>query len=169
MREIKFRAWTKKNEMQYNVVPFQWDYVIDRMWHRCIESNGNGILGSGGTEAKFEVGGFAIEEGNLMQYTGLKDKNGIEIFEGDIVQYAKEYPICPKCPERDEILSYGYCPHCGSKIEKKDNIIIAEVDFQHSRWNFTHEYCECPSLGIIKNTKIIGNKFENPELLKQES
>jgi uncharacterized phage protein (TIGR01671 family) len=144
-RKIKFRAWTKKKEMQYNVVPFQWDYVIDRMWHKCIESNGNGILGSGGTKAKFEIGGYAIEEGDVMQFTGLKDKNGKEIYEGDIID--------------DMIVTYcgddGFClgMNCGWYLQRDDFEIFTGL--------------ECRNNDNGDNYEIIGNIYENPGLLKE--
>ena len=152
MREIKFRAWTKKNEMQYNVVPFQWDYVIDRMWHRCIESNGSGILGSDGTEAKFEVGGLAIEEGNIMQFTGLKDKKEQDLWEGDIVIASLSGIV------NEDIKSIIDFENGCFGIRAIENGILVDS---------TGKFKSFDGCNTQKQIEIIGNKFENPELLKQ--
>lgn len=70
-REIKFRAWHKKYGMTYP----------EEAW--TIESLFNGDNDVFGSPSK----DYAIEDFIVMQFTGLKDKNGKEIYEGDIVEY----------------------------------------------------------------------------------
>ncbi len=158
-REQKFRAWTKKKTMQYNVVPFQWDYVIDTMWHKCIGSNGPGFLGSGGTEAKFEVGGYAINEGDLMQFTGLKDKNGKEIFESDIVKMKNI-----KGSKYNNI-NFAVIYFMGT-FQMFRNDELPPLSFIYLAVQLKQKRLITNDLQICKHIKIIGNIYENPELLK---
>lgn len=134
-RVIKFRAWDGK-QMHENVNPFRWDFVISNAWHRCEKSTGSGMLGSGGDTAEMLVP--AIRYTHLMQFTGLTDKNGKEIYEGDIV---REWP-------------------------KKSNKVSFIVYRNKGFWVDDENYgWEGEDLWNWNKIEIIGNIHENPELL----
>jgi len=119
MREIKFRAWSDKNMHVVKTIHFsQTDGEID----------GVGLAYRG---AYFPIGMV-----NLMQFTGLKDKNGKEIYEGDIVRQREFIP--------------------------NDHTITAEIVFSEGCFILNGwEQFICPN-----QCEVIGNIYENPELLK---
>jgi len=102
MREIKFRAWDKK----YKRMIDGWDLEY---LNEIFESKKDGH--------------FVIDDDlEIMQYTQLKDKNGKEIFEGDIIKTRKDTTIVI-------------------------NSIFHGINFYE------------------KEAEVIGNVYENPELL----
>ena len=83
-----------------------------------------------------------LEDSILMQYTGLKDKNGVEIYEGDILK------------QENSIGKHSY------DIVIYDNH-IHELSHGGSVFGFHIENC-----WDINRIEVIGNVYENPELIK---
>ena len=126
MREIKFRAWNPKTKTMY---PMAYPYRIDLI--KVCDAHDD-------RSCQF------IHKGNLelLQYTGRKDSNGIEIYEGDIVNSS-----ALRSPE-----PITWC-------EGNLTWILGED------WTFTwylsdNPYSEYPLI-------VVGNIYQNPELLEQ--
>jgi uncharacterized phage protein (TIGR01671 family) len=121
--KIKFRAWDKiKNDM-WKVETL---YIEDQ-YCALFKDTIYGIT------AKIKNSRL-----NLMQYTGLKDKNGVEIYEGDIVKIEKEI-----------FKIYWHDGHAGFWIERIGRPM-------EGTWNMYY---------VSANGEVIGNIYENPELL----
>ena len=133
MREIKFRAWNGK--MHYDV-------MIGK------------VVGSK-TMPPTPIG-----EANLMQFTGLKDKNGKEIYEGDTVRIAD-----PAMWTDEWIKDFKG----NAEVEWVEDGCEYWVHFRIDIW-LVLRGCEWDSAVTeieSENLEVIGNKYENPELLKQ--
>ena len=126
MREIKFRAWLKEDKKMVNVETL---FIgINRL-----------CFGNSKTEDLFFRD---FEEVELMQYTGLKDKNSKEIYEKDIVS----------CNKYKNIVVFFENGCFKVRYLKNDTTnIICTLD------TFLEKY-KC---------KISGNVYENPELLEE--
>jgi len=137
MREIKFRAWDKVNCKMYDVLSLLRTYT-----DKAMQPTWAGKLHKYPASPTIQFGISEDEEKNfvLMQYTGLKDKNGKEIYEGDIVEDDKG--------KRYEV---RWCnSYAGFSFEDDEEAIpFLEIPFPSS-------------------LKVIGNIYENPELLKKE-
>lgn len=85
---------------------------------------------------------------DVMQFTGLKDKNGTEIYEGDILYFVMHEKII-------------------DGIIKKDTHYITAPVIYHSGGFFTHKDDDvCIGLWIDDTVEVVGNIYENPELLE---
>lgn len=135
MREVKFIAWQKSTQSIRQVL------VIDYL-NNMIDLVGGEI------EQYFE-------DVELMQYTGLKDKNGTEIYEGDVLE--REVHVVLHGTDLDKWI--------------KERVV---VDWKYSGWYVNEDELEFVlDEGVDRHTlcrqtalEVVGNIYENPELLE---
>ena len=112
MREIKFRCYSEQDKIMYRPLVLE---VIAQLGHNFSDNI------------------------KLMQYTGLKDKNGVEIYEGDIIKD-------------------------GSRLWKIEISPIYGIFFILTKGGHSRCYGDFGSY-LADEFKVIGNIYENPELL----
>ena len=135
MREIKFRAWDKSSKVIREVSNINW---FDELVYLDEKTSGEGVRRS-------------LDDVDLMQFTGLLDKNGIEIYEGDILRCSRDYW------DKTRNLVVEWHTDCWSLLNT-DDPVGSEVMNHNSSFNVP-EY----------EREVIGNIYENPELLEDKS
>jgi uncharacterized phage protein (TIGR01671 family) len=111
---------------------------------------------TGHTGSVYETGrdyedGIRADGCPLMQYTGLKDKNEVEIYEGDVIR-----------------IKQGECIGTSADGEEEWIEIIGQVLFEDAMFVFDgHSAGTLPLSAYKDDLEIIGNIYQNPELLKQ--
>ena len=131
--DIKFRAYIPNLQWMVKVVRINFDV-------KTIEVD---LTGGNGDLAEYD-----FDEVELMQYIGLKDKNGKEICEGDIIQYTSDL-----------------------MTKKVWNCVIERIGATFAVRKSEKSYADGSYLNVLvrdKRCEIIGNKSENPELLYEE-
>lgn len=133
MREIKFRAWGRNEKKMLYGVEHTYDGYIVPM--ACF----GGVL---------DCPDFYI----VMQYTGLKDQNGKEIYEGDIVKF---YPQSPRSEELPNP-RYG---EMGEIFFDIGSFAVRPIDRKREGLEFF--------LNELGEWVVVGNIYENLKFLEQ--
>ena len=134
MREIKFKVWDEETKRMYS----QKDVIV------CFDNIGEDVY------TKDDIP-RALYDYKLMQYTGMKDADGKEVYEGDIIKIISENVITGWDDVGIIVYDEEYGSYC---LEGFDGA-------------YMDEYWDVNNLVIKADMYVIGNKYENKEILKE--
>ncbi|WP_429949355.1 YopX family protein [Enterococcus sp. AZ101] len=129
MNKPKFRAWDESDKKM-----IEWEHLINYCDIGYLFGGYDGGFGKEGPKS--------YEYPIPMQYTGLKDKNGVEIYEGDVCEW--HIPDMGR-PEPDAMIRYA-----------------SVVEYRQGSFNLSGYLF--PNVRLIK---VLGNIYTNPELLNE--
>lgn len=129
MREILFRGKAAENYGKYKIGNWVYGNFMEGMNENDCYINPKGTCSH-----------IKVDPETVGQYTGLKDRSGYKIFEGDVLQDLDDGALLEAEWNEDE------ASFCASEI---------------------NDYC-CYGANEMVCFEVIGNKWDNPELLKEE-
>lgn len=129
MREIKFRIWDEEEHKMERALAVDWFFkTAITSANPATNSHPRGVS-------------FRDKDEILMQYTGLQDRNGREIYEGDIIEFLEN--------ESGETWT--------AKIVF-ENLAFKALDVEDGGYEYDFD--------DLTDIEVIGNIYKNPELLK---
>jgi uncharacterized phage protein (TIGR01671 family) len=136
MREIKFRGKNYENKWKYGD-------LVQEKW-----GQGKAIM------IKKDKRAWSVLEDTVGQYTGLHDKNGKEIYEGDIVLY-EDWEMCYEGGGNDSFINKGIIEYCNSNccfnVTERQTTDLQDVLYEGN-----------------EDLEVIGNIYDDPNLLEKE-
>lgn len=155
MREIKFRAWDKKYK---------------QMWFPSLINVGNN---SDDYDSLYpcpfgddDYVPHYPKEAELMQFTGLRDKNGKEIYEGDILRLTCSSNENHAVTATVEWVQDGYVGFVPRIHDKRVKVVGGSMDRTMQSMREIHTWCGSHyCFSYRSKLEVIGNIYQNPELL----